>query len=616
MDAIVATEAVGAPVESATTRPDKELRGFLTALLGLLRWRLVGIVVLTLLSGLVSGLSVVALLPMLQLLGLEVAGGPGERLSSGIVAIMRLAHLEPSLSGVLSLHALLVILTALLSRFQSILSVGLNQTAVQQLRMRLYRGIARAEWLHIAGKSAGHFNHVLLAELDRVGAAIGVVVSLLVSSARAVSYAAIAVTLSSLMTGLTLVLGLILLLLLKRRTEQGRAAGRGVSAAYADLYAAAGEHLAGLKFTKSHALESRQSELFDGISRRVARAHVAVVRNQADVAFWLQAGTVIALSLSIYGALQLLALPSATVLLLVYLFTRLMPLVSGLQRQYQVLLSLLPAYGQFASTLEEAESASESDLDDARPLELGSGIELRGVSFRYPTSSQPVIERLDLSIPVGQTTALVGPSGGGKSTIADLVLGLLTPLSGDVLIDGEPLTPRRRRTWRGKVAYVSQDGFLLNDTIRANLLSVRQDADDEELWEALTDASADFAARLPQGLETEVGDRGVRLSGGERQRIVLARALLRRPSLLILDEATSSLDNENEERIKEAIDRLSGRMTLLVIAHRLATIRTAHAIHVLEEGRLVESGSWDELMRKAGGRLRALVESQGELVRR
>jgi ATP-binding cassette subfamily C protein len=180
-----------------------------------------------------------------------------------------------------------------------------------------------------------------------------------------------------------------------------------------------------------------------------------------------------------------------------------------------------------------------------------------------------------------------------------------------VLVDGTPLTPQLLPAWRDQIGYVPQDSFHFHDTVRANLLWARPEASEAELLEALEIAAAGFVARLPQGLDTVLGDRGVRLSGGERQRIALARALVRRPAMLILDEATSSLDSENERRVQDAIERLHGRLTVLVITHRLTTVRLADSIHVLEAGRLVESGDWHALLNGAAGRFRAMCEAQG-----
>jgi len=206
-------------------------------------------------------------------------------------------------------------------------------------------------------------------------------------------------------------------------------------------------------------------------------------------------------------------------------------------------------------------------------------------------------------------TALVGASGAGKSTLADLTLGLLTPNTGRVLVDGEPLTGDRLAAWRNSIGYVPQEPFLFHDTIRANLLWARPDATEEDLRVVLRAAAAEeFVTRLPQGLDTVVGDRGVRLSGGERQRLTLARALLRRPTLLVLDEATSSLDHENERLVQEAIAKLHGELTLVVIAHRLSTVQQAEQVVVMGEGRVLESGSPDELIQHGDGLFRQLVQ--------
>jgi ATP-binding cassette subfamily C protein len=596
--------------ELASGRPAPDSNTLVDLLLALLSWRFAGLVLLTFLVGLASGTALVMLIPLLQVAGMNVPVGGGEQLADLVFSGMRLAGVEPTLLTMLSLNLLLVAGTATLSRVQSESSARFNQAVVKRLRLELYRNLSSSEWLFLTGERGARFSHMLLGELERVGGAISALVSLLVSVGRALVYIAIAVALSPALTGVTLLLGGGLSLILLGRTRLARTIGKCVSEAYQELYSATGEHLAAMKLIKSHALESHQAAEYQALSERVEAAHVAVARNQADVSFWLQVGSMAALSAIVYAALGPLDLPLTTVLLLLYLFSRLLPLMAGVQRNYQSLNGLLPAYGRLREALEQSDRAREASGEQ---FEFSStlGIELRGVTFEYPKGDRPAVEGLDLRLPAGQTVAIVGPSGAGKSTVADLVIGLVSPTRGEVWINGEPLTPGRRRAWRRRVGYVSQDLFLFHASVRANLLLARPEATERELWEALELASANFVGKLSHGLETVVGDRGVRLSGGERQRLVLARALLRNPSLLVLDEATSSLDTENEERIREAIDRLSGRMTILVIAHRLASVRSAHSIHVLEGGRLVESGSWHALLAREDGRFRCLAAAQG-----
>lgn len=230
-------------------------------------------------------------------------------------------------------------------------------------------------------------------------------------------------------------------------------------------------------------------------------------------------------------------------------------------------------------------------------------MEFRDVSFYYDsTRANYAVEEANFFLPAGTTTAFVGVSGSGKSTLVDLLMGLITPKRGYILIDGEPLL-ENLRPWRNSIGYVPQDAFLFNASIRENLLWACPDASEEGMWEALRLAAVySFVISLPDGLDTVVGDRGVRLSGGERQRIVLARALLRKPSVLILDEATSSLDSENEKRIQQAIESLQGKLTIVIIAHRISTIRNADRILVLEQGRVVEQGNYQSLMKNRDSR--------------
>lgn len=218
---------------------------------------------------------------------------------------------------------------------------------------------------------------------------------------------------------------------------------------------------------------------------------------------------------------------------------------------------------------------------------------LRGVSFR---------------IAKGTVTALVGRSGAGKTTIADLLLGLLTPTAGEILIDGVPLTPDNLPAWRHALGYVPQEPLILNASVRENLQRFHPGVTEEEMIDALKKAQAwPIIENLPQGLDTPLGDEGVRLSGGERQRIVLARVLQGKPRLIVMDEATSAMDYENETAVREAIHGLSNEVTILVIAHRLATVRSANDGLVLENGRITENGPLSELMNTPNGYLNKLL---------
>jgi ATP-binding cassette subfamily C protein CydCD len=231
----------------------------------------------------------------------------------------------------------------------------------------------------------------------------------------------------------------------------------------------------------------------------------------------------------------------------------------------------------------------------------GSAIRFEHVGFTYPGARRPTLSDVDLVIPAGATMALVGPSGAGKTTIANLLLRFWDPSAGRILIDGIDLREFELDHLRARISLVSQDTYLFNDTLRANVALARPDADEAAIHRALDQAAlADFVASLPEGLDTMVGERGVQLSGGQRQRVAIARAFLKNAPTLILDEATSHLDAVSEAQVRGALDALMRDRTTIVIAHRLSTVRNAHLLAVLDGGHLVETGTHAELLAQGG----------------
>ncbi|HPB42435.1 MAG TPA: ABC transporter ATP-binding protein [Sphaerochaeta sp.] len=242
------------------------------------------------------------------------------------------------------------------------------------------------------------------------------------------------------------------------------------------------------------------------------------------------------------------------------------------------------------------------DAKDARELTVKDGtIVYENVSFTYENTDTAVLSDVNMTISGGETVAIVGESGAGKSTFASLLPRFYEPQAGRILIDGTDITEVRQSSLRKEIGFVQQNVFLFDDTIRENLRYGKVDATDEQLWAALDAANlGEFVRSLPLGLETQVGERGTLLSGGQKQRVSIARVFLKNPSILIFDEATSSLDTESEELITEAFERLSEGRTAIVIAHRLSTIKNADRILVLDQGRIVESGTHQDLLQKNG----------------
>lgn len=298
---------------------------------------------------------------------------------------------------------------------------------------------------------------------------------------------------------------------------------------------------------------------------------------------------------------------TARLMVLVYVFMRLWPVFSGLYGRLQGILSIVPAHEKLTEALERLGS-DVNDEEETEPMPFDKEICFRNVQFAYQGGEETVLKQVSFTLKKGTITALVGRSGAGKTTIADLLLGFLYPTDGDILIDGVKLTKDNLPAWRHSLGYVPQEPLILNASIRENLKRFHPEVTEDEMVEALKKARAwEFVGTMKDGLDTVLGDQGVRLSGGERQRIVLARVLLGKPRLIIMDEATSAMDYESETAVRRAVMELGSDVTVVVIAHRLATVRTAQYAIVLENGEITEDGSLAELLNHEEGYLHKLM---------
>ncbi len=587
-------------------------RAYVVTLVRTARWKVALALALMLALSVTQGAQLLLLIPLMQLVGLEVQQGSVGGLAEFVSTAFATIGLQPNLVTVLIIFVVFTTLLALITRWQVMFTFKLYQDFVASLRQRLYRAIVNANWLTFTRSRSSDFTHALTTELDRVGAATNFLLRIVADIILVMVYVLLALRLSATMTALVFVAGLVLLLLLRKKALAARWTGEDISLATNGLYSAAIEHLGGMKTVKSYSAEDRNTSIFSNLANRVAQMQLNGVRNYAETAFWFTVGSSVILAVILYVSFKLLSIPAAGLLLLLFLFNRTIPLFRNIQQSYQEFLNALPAFSGVMEIQARCEAAAEPGRKLVGELELHRDVQLENVSFAYSGEGAiPAVRDLSLTIRFGETTAIVGPSGAGKSTVADLIMGLIVPDQGQMLVDETPLPPDLIRSWRSRIGYVAQDTFLFNDTVRANLLWASPDASDEEMDYALRLAAAgEFVSQLPNGMETVLGDRGVRLSGGERQRLALARALLRQPSLLILDEATSALDSENERRIQSAIEGLHGSMTILIITHRLSTIRGADVIHVIEGGRLLESGDWNTLLGRGDGRFSALAGAQ------
>jgi len=427
----------------------------------------------------------------------------------------------------------------------------------------------------VVGDVMNYINDVLLPLLDSVARALTAALLLatlfLVQPVIALSAA--------------LGLGAFYLIIFRLLARKRREANEGLRTSFAGSYREAQQMLSGIKPIKVHRAEEYFLSRFAGHSAVVAQmfARVPIVANSArylvePLAF---GGLVLAvLMLAVRGRDLSDILPNLGVMALAGY--RLLPALQLLYGQITQISSMRhtvdEVYDEFVAAESEplTSTAPGETLAKATPYVWTGTIKLNEISFIYPEATRPVLSDLSLTIEKNTSAAVIGPTGSGKSTLVDLLLGLHQPTAGRILIDDKPLTPELVPSWQASIGYVPQDIFLIDDTITRNIaLGVpEKEIDMERLREACSTAQIlDFIENeLPDGFETGVGERGVRLSGGQRQRLGLARALYHRPSLLILDEATSALDIETEAKFLEALRCLSGKLTIIMVAHRLSTL--------------------------------------------
>ncbi len=589
------------------------IRTYVKALGGVGRWRLGWTLALMVAASLTEGLGLALMIPTLQIAGVRIgAHSAAGRFAAIVRGGLDGIGLRPTLALMLALFVAIVCLRALLARAQTVAITALYENFAQRLRRRLFEAVSGADWVFICKSRSSGFVHALTNEVDRAAVAAHQGLYALAGAAVALLYIGASLVLFPAATALMLAMCAVLGFLLRARTRAVQRAGEDFSAISSVVYAAAIEHFQSIKTARMYGARARTCEMFAALTREMAAASVRINREQSSADAWFEAGSALMMGATLLAAIRWLGASPAEVLILLILFVRVVPRVRMLQSTWRGFAGYLPSFGTVTRIEQQCRAAAEPSGAIIKPIELRSAIRFENVSFAYPSGREPAVRGIDLTIAAGRIVAIVGPSGAGKSTIADLLMGLMAPASGRITIDGVALDAERALAWREQIGYAAQDTFLFHDTVRANLAWARPAASEAELRGALRMAAAEeFVARLPQGLDTMLGDRGATLSQGERQRIALARAILRRPRLLVLDEATNSLDSENEARVLGAIAQMRGAVTTVLIAHRLSTIRWADLIYVIEDGRIMESGDWSTLAARLDGRFRTWYIAQG-----
>ena len=540
-------------------------------------------------AALAEGVGIGAMLPLFALVLREQAGTDAAELGGETDIERRVADLFTSMGIEVTLANLAIVLLSTL-----IVKAGLVIAAKRQvgytvaqsatdLRLRLLEALMSARWRYFVDQRMGIMTNAFSTESERSATAYlyaTTVLSLLINSffytvvAFLISWEAmVAAFISS-------IIGMVLLTPLVRAT---RKAGNKQTVLMRNLINRLSDTLQALKPVKAM---SRENQIAPLLSEDTAKLNRALQRKvfATEALAAVQEPIIATCLVFVFGfCMVYLALPPSRLLVLGFVFVRLLTQLARAQRQYQNLTTQESAYWAIEKTIAQTLVEREVDTGEQAPV-LEQQISLDAISLQY--GDHVVFDEASLEIPAGKITALVGPSGSGKTTLSDLVIGLVEADSGTVAIDGVPLDQVSKRAWRERIGYVPQEMFLINDTIRVNVTLGEDGLGDAEVEAALRAAGAwEFILKLPDGVDTRVGERGAMISGGQRQRIAIARALIHKPALLVLDEATTALDPETEASLWKTMLDLRGTVTILAVSHQTQLANIADRIYRVENGK-------------------------------
>lgn len=532
-------------------------------------------------SGFADGFSILTLLPLVEIVTSGNITG-----NSNIGLFVRNLSLsvgiEPTLPAVLSL---VIVGITIKSAFMFLAMKQAGYTVayvITDLRLKLIRALLAVRWNYFVNQQTGFFTNAIDSEATRATSAYQHAVLLIACIIRLIMYSSAAVLLSWEIALAAGIIGILLISSMKGFIMMSRRAGEQQTEVMKSLTAGLTDFLQGIKPIKAMARETNLQKLLEEKTKElnmVQRRHV--IAGGLLKAFQ-EPLLIVILSIGIYMAISIGNYQLPTLFVMVLLFNRGIGDIYTAQSYYQAIVSQESALWSLLGRIGDAETQKESDTENCILPSFQKHIMFRDVTFSYGGKS--VLKNSFMEIPVGNIVAIIGPSGAGKTTIADLIIGLYQPQTGSVLVDGFPLSEVNLRAWRCMIGYVPQEMFLFHDTIYSNISLGEEKITRSDVEDALRNAGAwDFVSSLSHGIDSVIGERGAKISGGQRQRISIARALVHKPKLLILDEVTTALDPKTEAAICETLSKLRGQMTILVISHQSALTDIADKVFRIKD---------------------------------
>lgn len=553
----------------------------------------VGIMVGAMLLGTIAeGFGISVFIPMLNLIinhqtvsaGTAAAKGTGleAQMEALLGGVLKEFGLSSTVAGLLVIFILCIVVKCLLVLFAN-RQIGYTVANITtDLRLNLLRAMFLTRWEYFLRQPAGQLTNAIATEAQRSSKAFSAGAKLISVVIEVVVYATVALLVSWKATLLALTVGAFIFFILKRYIGKARQAGEKQTRLLQSILALMTDSLHSIKPLKAMGREGTADAVLQKKTTRLNRALQKQVVSTTALGALQEPMMMVFLAGMLYVALILLNMSLTAIMAIVYLIRRVLKNLQKIQSEYQRIAISESAYWSLRKKIEEAKQEKEPHLGRKTP-DLTQSIRLQNVSFAY--DHKPILGNVSLDLPEGTFVALAGSSGAGKTTIADLIIGLLRPQQGEIWIDDLPMADVDLKQWRRMIGYVPQETMLLHDTVLINVTLGEKQIDDREVEASLRAAGAwDFVSRLPQGMHTVVGEGGSKISGGQRQRIAIARALLHKPKLLVLDEATTALDPETEAAICRTLRKLQGEVTILAISHQKALLEAAQIAYRIEGG--------------------------------
>lgn len=561
--------------------------------------RFVFIIVLGFIAGILGSIGVSTAIPLFFLFSKQsnISGVGIDAVTSFIQQTFAFFHLPFNLPFLIFFMISLLILKAVIMFFAKYINEKTMAQYVNQFKSELFERTLSTNWEYLLNHKIGYLERILFNDIDQGVSILDQVTGGILLATNFIAYGFIALKISTTFALLTMAIGGVLFLFFKPIFYRIRKLSSQVVSSDKIAIHHVSENLIGIKAIKAAAVEEPVARKGKEFFAERMKYRVRAVIYGLPMGFIFEPLTFVFVAILFLLSYRSPTFNLAVFVVVVYLIQKIFSFVQSFQDKVGVISQSAPFLETILRYRRETMKNKETNAGHDE-FSFNRSLEFKDIGFFYSPDKQ-ILTNVTFAIGKGQTVGIIGPSGGGKTTIVDLMLRLFVPKMGEILLDGKNIFSIDINRWRKNIGYVPQDVFLLNDTIENNIKFYEDSITEKQILDAAEMANIiEFVNNLPNKFQTVVGERGVKLSGGQRQRIALARALARKPQLLVLDEATSALDTESETIIQNAIGKLKGKITIVIVAHRLSTVMNSDTLVVIDKGKIIEEGVPGEMLQR------------------